>query len=119
MRSLYEFIIKPKKERYNNKKKVDDKELILNTSIDNHEFVSKEAIVVSTPIAFDTDIRPGDTVFVHHNLFRRWYNMKGEEKNSSKYFKDDLYFCNLEQIYMYNGKCHLDYKLSRMQSYAF
>ena len=109
MKSLYQFIIKPKKERYDNIRNIDDKTLIINTNIEDHQFVSKKAVVVSTPAAFDTDIRPGDEVYVHHNIFRRWYNMKGEEKNSSTYFKDDLYFAHLDQIYMYNLKCHLDY----------
>jgi hypothetical protein len=35
--------------------------------------------------------------------------MKGKEKNSSTFFKDDMYFCSPEQIYMHNLKCHLDY----------
>ena len=35
--------------------------------------------------------------------------MRGKEKNSSTFFKDELYFCNLDQIYMYNLKPHLDY----------
>ena len=109
MKSLYQFIVKPKKERYDNIRKIDDNELIINTNIEDHRFVSKKAVVVSAPAAFDTDIKPGDEVYVHHNIFRRWYNMKGEEKNSSKYFKDDLYFVSLDQIYMYNLKCHLDY----------
>jgi len=109
MKSLYQFIIKPKKERYDNIKNIDDKTLIINTNIEDHQFVSKKAVVVSTPAAFDTDIKPGDEVYVHHNIFRRWYNMKGEEKNSSTYFKDELYFAHLDQIYMYNLKCHLDY----------
>ena len=109
MNTLYQFIIRPYEERYNNKIQVDDKELIVNTSIEDHKFVSKKAVVVSTPAAFDTDIRPGDKVYVHHNLFRRWYNVKGVEKNSATYFKDNLYFCSLDQIYMYNNKCHLNY----------
>ena len=109
MKSLYNFIIKPFEERYDNVKKIDNKELIVNASIEDHQFVSKKAVVVSTPAAFDTKITEGDTVYVHHNIFRRWYNMKGEEKNSSSFFKDDLYFCTPDQIYMYNLKPHLDY----------
>ena len=109
MKSLYQFIIKPYEERYNNKIQVDDKELIVNTSIEDYKFVSKKAVVVSTPAAFDTDIRPGHKVYVHHNIFRRYYDMKGREKNSSTFFKDDLYFCGLDQIYMYDNKCHLNY----------
>ena len=109
MKSLYNFIVKPHKERYNNLTSVDGKELILNTSIDDHKFVSKKAVVVSTPAAFNTDIKVNDIVYVHHNLFRRWRDQKGRERNSSGYFKDDLYFASLDQIYMYNNKCHLDY----------
>jgi len=109
MKSLYQFIVKPLKERYDNIRQVDDKQLIINTTIENHSFVSKKAIVVSTPAAFDTDIKCGDEVYVHHNIFRRWYDQKGRERNSALYFKDDLYFCSLDQIYMYNLKCHLNY----------
>ena len=109
MKSLYQFIIKPKDERYDNVRNIDGKELIINTNIENHNFVSKKAVVVETPAAYDTDINVGDEIYVHHNIFRRYYDMKGREKNSSTYFKDDLYFAYPEQIYVYNNKCHLDY----------
>ena len=109
MKSLYNFIVKPYKSRYDNIRKIGDKTLIINTTIENHRFVSKEAVVVSVPAAFDSQIKPGDKVYVHHNLFRRWYDQKGRERNSSSYFKDDLYFASIDQIYMYNDKCHLNY----------
>jgi len=109
MKSLYQFIVKPKKERYDNIRKVGDNQLIINSNIEDHRFVSKKAVVVSTPAAFDTDIKPGDDIYVHHNIFRRWYNQRGQERNSSTFFKDDLYFAHLDQIYMYNLKCHLNY----------
>jgi|TARA_A100000171_G_scaffold27984_1_gene26089 hypothetical protein len=109
MKSLYQFIVKPFKERYDNIKKLNDKELIVNTCIENHIFVSKKAVVVSTPAAFKTNINVGDVVYVHHNIFRRYYDIKGNEKNSGTYFKDDMYFCNADQIYMYNGESHLNY----------
>jgi hypothetical protein len=109
MNSLYQFIVKPYQERYDNKKSINGKELIVNTSIEDHKFISKKAIVVSTPIAFDTNIKPKDIVYIHHNIFRRWYDQKGKERNSATYFKDDLYFCSMDQIYMYNYKCNLNY----------
>jgi hypothetical protein len=109
MQSLYSFIIKPFEKRYDNVKKIKDKELIVNASIENHLFVSKKAVIVSTPAAFKTDIKKDDIVYVHHNIFRRFYDVKGIEKNSSTFFKDDMYFCSPEQIYMYNSKSHLDY----------
>lgn len=104
MKSLYDFIIKPLNGRYENVKKIGDNELIVNTSVENHNFVSKRAIVVSTPKAYNTPIKEGDEVIVHHNIFRRYYDMRGNEKNSGSYFKDDMCFCNITQIYLYKSK---------------
>ena len=109
MKSLYNFIITPIGERYNNTVNLEDKQLILNTSIENHTYVNKKAKVVAVPAVYNSNIKKGDIVYVHHNLFRRWYDQKGEERNSGTYFKDDLYFCDPHQIYMYNNKAHLDY----------
>ena len=109
MKSLYSFIVKPQEERYDNIRQVDGNNLIINTSIEDHRFISKKAVVVSTPAAYTTNINIGDELYVHHNIFRRWYDQKGNERNSSTYFKDDLYFVSPEQIYMYNLKPHLDY----------
>ena len=101
MKSVYNFVVKPKGERYNNTKKVGDSELILNTDIYRHEFTNREAIIISTPIIGDTDIKPGDTVIVHHNVFRRWNDVRGIERNSRAYFNEDTYFINHDQIFLY------------------
>ena len=101
MKSVYDFVVTPKGERYNNTKKLDGGELILNTEIYNHEYVNREATVVSTPIVGHADIRAGDTVLVHHNVFRRWHNVKGVEKNSRSYFDESTYFIGADQIFLY------------------
>ena len=101
MKSVYNFVVTPKGERYNNSKKLDDGELILNTEIFNHQYVNRTAIVKSTPIIGDTDILPGDEVIVHHNVFRRWNNVRGEEKNSRSFFNEDTYFITSDQIFLY------------------
>ena len=101
MKSVYNFVVTPKGERYNNKKKIGDSELILNTEIFNHQFINRIAIVKSIPIIGDTDILPGDEVIVHHNVFRRWHNVKGIEKNSRSFFNEDTYFINQDQIFLY------------------
>ena len=101
MKSVYNFVVKPKGERYNNKKKVDGGELILNTEIFNHQYVNRVAEVISTPIIGDTDNKAGDKVIVHHNVFRRWHNVKGIEKNSRSYFNESTYFINHDQIFLY------------------
>ena len=101
MKSVYDFVVTPKGERYNNTKTLDGGELILNTEIYNHEYVNREATVVSTPIVGHADIRAGDTVLVHHNVFRRWHNVKGVEKNSRSYFDESTYFIGADQIFLY------------------
>ena len=103
MKSVYNFVVTPKGERYNNKKKVGDSELIINTDIYNHQFVNRVAKVISTPIIGDTDIKAGDEVIVHHNVFRRWHNVKGIEKNSKSYFNESTYFINKDQIFLYKN----------------
>ena len=77
MNSIYHFIIKPLDKRYENIKSVGDKELIINSSIENHIFVSKKAVVVSTPAAYKTKIKVGDQVYIHHNILRRYYDVRG------------------------------------------
>ena len=109
MKSLYYFIVKPLNDRYDNTRTVAGTDLIINSGIEDHRFISKKAVVVSTPAAYATKINIGDELYIHHNIFRRWYDQKGKERNSSTHFKDDLYFVSLEQIYMYNLKTHLDY----------
>jgi len=101
MKAPFDFVIEPKGNRYNNVKKVDDKNLILNTEIFNHQYINREAIVKSIPTAYNTDIKTDDTVIVHHNVFRRWHNVKGEEKNSRSYFNENTYLVKPDQIFLY------------------
>ena len=101
MKAPFDFVIEPKGNRYNNTKKVGDKNLVLNTEIFNHQFVNREAIVKSVPTAFETEIKPGDTIITHHNVFRRWHDVKGREKNSRSYFNENTYLVKLDQIFLY------------------
>ena len=103
MKSLYDFIIKPLGDRYENEIKIGDKTLVLNTKIESFKSVNNLAVVVETPKAFKTNIQKGDIVLIHHNVFRVFYDMKGVKKNSRSYFKDDLYFCAIDQIYLYKN----------------
>jgi hypothetical protein len=109
MKSLYNFIVKPYNERYNNKK-VGGKELIVNSNIEDHQFISKKAVVVSTPIAFDTNIKPkGDIVYIHHNIFRRWYDQKGKEKIALHILKMIYTFAHWIRYICITSKCNLNY----------
>ena len=103
MKSLYDFIIKPLGNRYENEIKIGDKTLVLNTKIESFKSVNNLAVVVETPKAFKTNIKKGDVILIHHNVFRVFYDMKGVKKNSRSYFEDDMYFCAIDQIYLYKN----------------
>ena len=46
-------------------------------------------------------IEVDDEIVVHHNVFRRWNDVKGREKNSRSYWKEDKYIISEDQIYLY------------------
>ena len=104
MNSLFDFIVEPVGQRYSNEIKVGDKSLIINTQSESFKSVNNIAKIISLPKAYKTSIKVGDLVMIHHNVFRRWYNIRGKEQNSKAYFKNNLYFLQLDQIYLYKRK---------------
>jgi hypothetical protein len=110
MDSIFNFLVEPLGDRYNNTVDVDGKELIVNTEIFNHRFVNREAIVKSVPEAFKTDIKVGDIVVLHHNVFRRWHDVRGIERNGAAYVSDNLYTVAMHQIYAYKTSLSDDWK---------
>ena len=107
MKSLYNYIIYTDS-RYNNKKNIDGKELILNSELSerDYKFVNRIGTVKSVPINYKTKIKPGDKVIVHHNVFRRWIDVKGKEKNSSSYIDENIYSVSPDQVYAYKNNGH-------------
>tara|TARA_R100001377_G_scaffold11750_1_gene5907 strand:- start:14 stop:619 length:606 start_codon:yes stop_codon:yes gene_type:complete len=104
MKSLYDFIVEPLGDAYNNEINVDNKKLVLNTKIESFKFVNRQALVKQIPLAYSTEIKIGDTIILHQNVFRVFYDMKGKKKQSRSFFKDNLYFCSLDQVYLYKNK---------------
>ena len=104
---------------------------VVNTGIEDFKFVNRLAKVLETPKAFSTGIKTGDTIVIHQNVFRTFYDMKGNKKKSRSWFKDNLYFCAADQIYLYknktgwhsfNDRCFITpikYKLSLNQDLLF
>ena len=79
------------RDSYNNSIRVDNKELILNTEIFNHQYINRHAKIIATPLLFQSPLKVGDEVIVHHNIFRRWTDVKGREKNSRSFFNENTY----------------------------
>lgn len=107
MRSVFNFIIESNK-RYNNSKDIEGKELILNTEISERDYMytNRIGIVKAIPAIIKTPIKPGDSVILHHNVFRRWIDIRGKEKDSSSRIQENDYMVAPDQIYAYkrNGK---------------
>jgi hypothetical protein len=102
MKSPFSFIAKPVKgRRYNNTKEIAGLDIITSTSQEDFKFSNREAEVVETPLGYKGPIRVGDVLLVHHNVFKYYYDMKGKQRSGKSFFKDDLFFIDEEQYYMY------------------
>ena len=100
MKHLHAYIVSPVNGRYTNNKKIGEKELILNTTIENHKFVNRKGIIIETPIN-NSILKKDDIVIVHPNTFRRFYNVRGEAKDSRNYFDNNNFFVFIDQIFLY------------------
>ena len=102
MRSPDAFIVKPLNDsRYDNVRKINDVDLIVSTSQEDHRFSNRYGLVEATPISYSGPIEPGDTLLVHHNVFKYYYDMKGVQKSGRSFFKDDLFFVTDDQFFLF------------------
>ncbi|MFY8248090.1 MAG: hypothetical protein ACOVJ5_00115 [Gloeomargaritales cyanobacterium] len=114
MRSPFSFIVKPLKgRRYDNIKSIGDINFITSTSQEDHMASNRFAEVVSTPLGYDGEIKSGDILLVHHNVFKYYYDMRGRQQSSHNHFKDDMFFVEDDQFFMFfndkNWKCYSKY----------
>jgi hypothetical protein len=104
MNSLLDFIVTPKGKSTTSIKNVGNKNIILNTELQNHNYVNRIGIVISEPLINNTNIKKGDEVILHHNVFRRFYDIRGKEKNSRSYLEENKYLVNENQIFAVKKK---------------
>jgi len=102
MRSPFYFIVRPVNgRRYDNIKTLGDVEMITSVSQEDHMSSNRFAEVISTPSGYDGPISEGDTLLVHHNVFKIYYDMKGRERSGFSFLKDDTFFVDDEQFFLY------------------
>jgi len=111
MRSPFYFIVKPLDDkRHTNTKDIDGMDFITSTSEENHMASNRQGVVVATPLGYDGEIEVGDLLLVHHNVFKFYNDMKGRQKSGKSFFKDDLFFIEDDQFFMYKHNdqwvCH-------------
>ena len=106
MRSVFGYLVSPNGKRTTGEINIDGNGLLLNTELQNHEYTNRIGKVCAVPFVGETVIEPGDDVIVHHNVFRRFRDVKGKEKNSKNFITEDLYTVQPDQVYAYkrNGK---------------
>jgi hypothetical protein len=98
MNSPHYFIVKPlNSKRYSN---LTESGLVLNTSVEDHNFTQRLAKVMSTPIGYSGDVDVNDIIVVHHNTFRVQYNNQGVPLESKYHIEDDLFYVEIPLAYM-------------------
>lgn len=95
------FIVSPfNGEKFITTKKVGDKTLIINTSIENAKDVNRIGVVESLPLNYEGNILVGDQVIVQHNIFRTYFDGQGKTRESDSYIKENLFQVLPEQIFL-------------------
>ena len=102
MQSLFEYIISTEN-RYNNIIDVEGKELVVNTEVTERDymFVNRIGKIVKLPLYNNSELKENDEVIVHHNVFRRWIDVEGIQKNSSSFLNENEYLVSEDQIFAY------------------
>lgn len=91
------FIVSPKNNQEYNREKGG---VIVTSSIENAKDVNRFGVIEKIPLYYNGDLQEGDEVVLHHNVFRSYYDMKGYERKSREYFKDNLYLVDKTKIYL-------------------
>lgn len=104
MKSPFSFIAKPiDGRRYNNTKEIGGVEIITSVSEEDHKFSNRHAEVIETPVGYEGPIKQGDILLVHHNVFKFYNDIKGNRQSGKSFFKDDLFFIEFDQFFLYNN----------------
>lgn len=103
MTTPYMYIVSPEGDRYTNSKEIEGKELILNTTMDETDFRYTNRIgrIEATPRRSDL-LRKGDRVIVHHNTFRKWFNVRGKLKDSANFVREGAFYVGHDQIFAFD-----------------
>jgi len=102
MKSPFYFIVKPVNDkRYDNTKSIGGVELIVSTSEEDHLFSNRFAEVLELPVNYLGPIQVGDTLVVHHNVFKFYNDMKGRRRSGRSFLRDGLFFVDDDQFFMY------------------
>jgi len=104
VRSPFNFIVTPyNNRRYDNIKKIEGMDFITSVSEEDHTASNRFAQVKELPINYTGPVEKGDTLVVHHNVFKFYNDMKGRQKSGRSFFKDNLFFVDEHQFFLYKN----------------
>lgn len=106
MKSPTCFIVAPIGERYNHTKDFGGVDFIVSTSIEDHTVSNRMAEVIEVPIDYTGPIEIGDTLLVHHNVFKFYYDTSGVRRSGRSFLKGNVFLVDPDQFFMYkkNGQ---------------
>jgi hypothetical protein len=102
MQSPHSFLVKPLKDRrYDNIVDIGGIQFITSSSKEDHTASNRFAEVINVPVGYSGDIAIGDTLLVHHNVFKFYNAMNGKERSGKSFLFDDMFAIDPDQYYMY------------------
>lgn len=102
MKSPFSFITKPATgRRYDNVKQIGGIDFITSSSEEDHLASNRFAEVIAVPLGYPGPIVPGDTLLVHHNVFKFYNDIKSRRKSGKSFFRDDIFLVDVDQYFMY------------------
>ena len=101
MQSVFNYLVSPKGNRTVGSKEIEGQTLLLNTDLQNHSYTNRVGTVLNLPLVGNEELKEGDDVIVHHNVFRRFRDVRGKEKDSKNYLSEDVYTVQADQIYAF------------------
>ena len=101
MQSVFNYLVSPKGNRTTGSKEIEGQTLLLNTDLQNHSYTNRVGTVLNLPLVGNEELKEGDDVIVHHNVFRRFRDVRGKEKDSKNYLSEDVYTVQADQIYAF------------------
>jgi len=101
MQSVFNYLVSPKGNRTTGSKEIGGQTLLLNTDLQNHSYTNRVGTILNLPLVGNEELKEGDDVIVHHNVFRRFRDVRGKEKDSKNYLSEDVYTVQADQIYAF------------------
>jgi len=97
MRAVNQFVVRG--DRYVNTKG----DLIVSANEEDHRFSNREGVVVALPLGYEGPISVGDTLLVHHNVFKYYNDMQGRQRSGRSFLRDDMFLVDFDQFYMWRS----------------